>query len=136
MNRNRSHSRAVQMDRDILELEMVYQAEIEGYSADAMKAREAARAQARKEIYEQEAERRNEEEAKPIVGLFVQIGTVCLNFGGEHRTWKITDRCIFCGRILSICHWHHWNFSWGWIRSSQKAGPTPDVEALPELPPK
>ncbi len=134
MNRNRRHSRAVQMDRDILELETHYMDGIDGYTAADMEARKAAREQARQEVYQIEADRRNEEEAKPIVGAFVQIGTVCINFGGEHLTWKITDRCIFCGRIVSICRWHHWNFTAGWIRSSQQTGPTPDVEAMPELP--
>lgn len=134
MNRNRKHSRAVQMDREIFELEMHYQSNIDGFTKADMEARKTAREQARQEIFQLEADRRNEEEAKPIVGAFLQIGRVCINFGGEHLTWKVTKNCLFCGRIISICHWHHSNLTAGWIRAKQRSGPTPDVEAMPELP--
>lgn len=134
VNRNRRHSRAVQMDRDIHELETHYMSKIGGFTAADMEARKAAREQARREVYQVEADRRNEEEAKPIVGAFIQIGKVCINFGDEHRVWKVNKRCIFCGRIVSICRWHHSNIAAGWIRSNRRTGSTPDVEAMPELP--
>ena len=134
VHRNRRRSRAVQMDRDICELESLYVSQIEGFSANDMKAREAARSQALAEVFQMEADRRNEEARKPIVGAFLQIGNICINFGGEVKIWKITRRCVFCGRLISICRSQHWNVSVGWIRSSLKVDLPRDVEAMPELP--
>lgn len=134
VHRNRRQSRAVQMDKDIFERENLYLSQIEGFSANSMKAREAARAQAVAEVFQMEADRRNEEARKPIVGAFIQIANICVNFGGERRIWKITNRCVFCGRVISVCRSQHWNVSIGWIRADQKVDLPQDVEAMPELP--